>query len=373
MPPAVYDRGQNIYNIVPMEQILSSGWLRDIFVLGNTPFAYLCATVAFGAALALLYLLKSIGINRLKAFAEKTETDLDDLVVELLEKITPFEYYIISFYVASRYLLRTEMFEKGLNIVILVVFSFRAATIMQRLVAYWIEKAVTTQELSQEAKDSVMNGARVILKALVWVAAALFVLDNMGIDVTTVLTGLGIGGVAVALAAQAILGDLFNFFVILLDKPFKTGDFIVFEDIEGTIEHIGLKSIRIRSISGELIVVSNSKLLSAGLRNYNQMTRRRVAFKLGLVYQTPPAKLRRVPELVKTALTAAGATYDRCNLCNCADSAIEYEAVYYIENADYAAFARTREEILLKILEAFAAEGLDFAYPTQTLFVNKTV
>ncbi|OGS12907.1 MAG: hypothetical protein A2234_10980 [Elusimicrobia bacterium RIFOXYA2_FULL_58_8] len=347
-------------------------WLNDILILGNTPLAYLSAATAFAVTLFLFQTGKIFGISRLKMLAENTATDLDDLAIELLEKFQRPEYVLAAFFVATRYLQLSPFLNAALKLVLLVVFTYRAVTMLQHLLSYWLKKAMAGRELSGEAQDSVMHGTQVVLKALVWVAAGLFILDNLGVNITTLIAGLGIGGVAVALAAQAILGDLFNFFVILLDKPFKTGDFIVFDNISGTIEHVGIKSTRIRSISGELIVVSNSKLLSAGLHNYNQMTTRRVLFKLGLTYQTPPEKMRLATAIIKEAIVSTAATkFDRSHLAAYADFALEFETVYYVTDADYNLYTATHEAILFKIAEGFRAEGIEFAYPTQTLFVEQ--
>ena len=351
-----------------------SRWFSDTVILGNTPLAYVYAAAAFATTLALLQLGKNFGLVRLQELTSSTATDLADLALALLRKFMFFEYLLAAFFLATRYLERAPAFDSVLNLSLLVVFTYRAVTLIQYLLSYWTQKAVKGRGLSEEAKDSVMYGARVVLSALVWAAAVLFVLDNLGVNITTLVAGLGIGGVAIALAAQTILGDLFNFFVILLDKPFKTGDFIASEGIEGTIEHVGVKSTRIRSLSGEMIIVSNSKLLSAGLRNYNHMTRRRVAFRLAVGYQTPPEKLRRITAIIKEAVTAsAAAKFDRSNLAACATSSFDFETVYYITGGDYALYTSTHEEILLRITDSFRAQGVEFAYPTQTVFVREQV
>lgn len=347
-------------------------WLRGAQLLGNTPLAYLYALAAFAAALSALYLLKNLGLGRLRALADRTGTDLGNLALALLEKFQWFEYQLAALYAATRYLELSQASDRIFNTVVLLVFTYRAITLAQHLLSYWINRVVSKRELSGEARDSVVNGTQVVLRVFVWVAASLFVLDNLGINISTVLAGLGIGGVAVALAAQTILGDLFNFFVILLDKPFRTGDFVICDEIMGTIEHVGIKSTRIRSLAGELIIISNSKLLSSGLHNYNHMPQRRVLFTLGLTYQTSPEKLRRIPGLIKNAVTSTANTrFDRSNMSAYADFAIQFETVYYVTTGDYGLYTATHEEILLKIGDAFLAEGIEFAYPTQTLFVRK--
>ncbi len=347
-------------------------WFDYSVILGNTPAAYGYALAAFAVALTLLYVVKNVGVARLKAMAEKTETDIDDLLVALIGKFQWFEYQLVAFFIATRYLLRSDAFDAGLKTVILLVFTYRAITITQVLLAYWINKVAAKRELEGQARTSVVKSTQVILRSIVWIAAVLFVLDNLGVNISAVLTGLGIGGVAVALAAQAILGDLFNFFVILLDKPFAIGDFIISDTISGTIEHVGLKSTRIRSLSGEIVVVSNSNLLSSRIRNYQDLTKRRVVFKTSVVYGTDPEILKKVPEVVAAAVLAVPkAEFDRCNLFNCGDYALEFETAYYLNEPDYKAYMAAHEKTLLGVLEGLKAAGAELAYPTQTLLVRK--
>lgn len=340
--------------------------------LGNTVLSYCYAAFFFAAALAALYFLREIIFKKLKDLASKTETDLDDLAIDLISTIRAFEYQLIALYIALRHLARTPGFDKVLHMVILLVFSYRAVTMLLRLVNYWINKIAVQRNLSGQARTSMVHGAQVILKSVVWIVAALFVLDNMGVNVSAVLTGLGIGGVAVALAAQAILGDIFNFFVILLDKPFAIDDFITSDAVSGTIEHIGLKSTRIRSLSGEMVVVSNSNLLNSRIYNYKDLAKRRIAFKTSVVYGTGPELLKKIPELIKKAVQARPkAEFDRCNLCACGPSSLDFETVYYLNEPDYAAYMAAHEQVLLSIIEGFAAAGAEFAYPTQTVLVRK--
>lgn len=338
---------------------------------GNAVSDYLYAAAVFGIVLAGLYLLRSLGLARLRELAKRTKTDLDDLLVDLIYAIKAPEYHLISLYAGIHFLALPASAHKFLFGLILVVLSVRAVMLAQKLLDYWLEKFTADRYTDEAVRVTVLKSARVVLKSLLWVTAVIFVLSNLGVNVTAALAGLGIGGVAVALAAQAILGDLFNFFVILLDKPFKIGDFIILDDMLGTIEHIGLKSTRVRSLGGELIIISNSRMLTGGLRNYKAMEQRRVVFKLGVVYQTPPEKLRLIPSLIKEAVSSTpDAKIDRSNMAAYGDFSIDFETVYYTV-ADYAKYMDTNEAILLKIGDAFAKNKIEFAYPTQTLFINK--
>lgn len=339
---------------------------------GNTAADYLYAAAVFGIVLAGLYLLRSVVLARLRELAKRTRTDLDDLLVDLIYAVKAPEYHLIALYAAVRYLELPPSFHGALLAVIMVVLAVRAVTLAQKLLDYWLEKFAAERYSDQAVRETVLKSGRAIFRTLLWVTAAIFVLSNLGVNVSAALAGLGIGGVAVALAAQAILGDLFNFFVILLDKPFRIGDFVVLDDMMGTVEHIGLKSTRVRSLGGELIIVSNSRMLTGGLRNYQAMQQRRVVFKLGVTYQTPLEKLRRIPELIKAAVAAVPDTrFDRSNLHAYGAYSIDFETVYYVTVADYNVYAADHEAVLLKIGEAFAREGIEFAYPTQTLFINR--
>lgn len=218
----------------------------------------------------------------------------------------------------------------------------------------------------------VIHAVTWFLRSLVWFLLAVLALDNMGINVSTLVTGLGIGGVAIALAVQNILGDLFCSLTILLDKPFAVGDSINVGDKTGTVEHIGLKSTRLRSIHGELIVISNSDLVRSRVLNYKQMNERRVLLNLGVVYHSSVEQLRMIPGLIKQAITDAVATrFDRANFIRFGASSLDFEGAYYVLSADYKYFLEIQEKVNLKVFELFAEHGIEFAYPTQTVMLEK--
>ena len=208
-------------------------------------------------------------------------------------------------------------------------------------------------------------------RALVWTVVALLVLDNLGIDVTALITGLGIGGVAVALALQNVLSDLFASLSIVLDKPFVVGDFVVVGDVMGTVEHVGLKTTRLRSLSGEQLVISNSDLLSSRIRNFQRMSERRAVFQLGVTYETSPDKLRAVPGIVRAAIEGQpGTRFDRSHFKSYGAFSLDFETVYYVHTADYNRYMDVQEGINLELLSQFNAHGIEFAYPTSTVLAR---
>jgi small-conductance mechanosensitive channel len=202
-------------------------------------------------------------------------------------------------------------------------------------------------------------------RAVLWSIALLLILDNLGFDVTALMAGLGIGGIAIGLAAQSILGDLFASLSIVLDKPFEIGDFVVTGDHMGTVERIGLKTTRLRSLSGEQVVISNADLLASRIRNYKRMAERRVVFAVAVVYGTPQAKLAMIPQMIRAIIEAQKQTrFDRCHFASYSDYALSFEIAYYVLSADYNEHMDTLQAINLAIYQRFTEEGICFALRT---------
>jgi small-conductance mechanosensitive channel len=201
---------------------------------------------------------------------------------------------------------------------------------------------------------------------------ALLTLDNLGIDITALVAGLGIGGIAVALAVQNIFGDLFASLSITLDRPFVVGDFLTVGEVLGTVESIGIKSTRLRSLSGEQIVMPNSDLLSSRVRNYGRMLERRVVFATAVTYETPIDLLERIPRLIREIVEAQTDTrFDRSHFAAHGAASLDFETVYYVRSPDYNRYMDIQQAINLAVYRRFAAEGIEFAFPTQTVFVRQ--
>ncbi len=211
-----------------------------------------------------------------------------------------------------------------------------------------------------------------LVKFILWIVGLLFLLANLGLDVSTAVAGLGVGGIAVAIAAQGILGDLFSYFVILLDKPFELGDFIIFGDKMGIVEKIGIKSSRIRVLSGEVLVISNSDLTSSRIHNYKQMKRRRVVFTITVTYQTTQEHVEQIPSIIKSVIESVkvidGVTVDRSHFQSFGSYALVFESVYYVPSPDYVVYMDVQQEIYQKIYKIFNEKDIEFAYPTQKIY-----
>ncbi len=222
--------------------------------------------------------------------------------------------------------------------------------------------AVTTMEIG-----------RIALHGFIWAALLLMFLDHAGFDVTALVAGLGIGGIAVALAVQNLLGDLLASVSIAMDKPFVVGDFLIVGTEKGTVENIGIKTTRLRSLSGEQIVVSNADLLASRIQNYGRMYERRTGVTIGVTYDTPRAKLELIPGMIKAAIEARGAQarFDRAHFARYGDFSLDFEYVYYVTSPDYAIYMDVQQAINLDIHKAFEDSGISFAFPTQTLYVRR--
>jgi small-conductance mechanosensitive channel len=202
--------------------------------------------------------------------------------------------------------------------------------------------------------------------------AGIFIMSNLGFDVTSLVAGLGIGGIAVALALQSVLSDVFSSFSIYFDKPFQAGDFIIVGQHMGIVKHIGIKSTRIQTLQGEELIISNKELTSARVQNFKKMEKRRITFTFGVTYQTPVKKLKKIPEMVKEIVAKIElADLDRVHFRKYGDFSLNFEVVYYVKIPDYGKYMDTQQEINLALKERFEKEGIEFAYPTQTIFLNK--
>ena len=254
------------------------------------------------------------------------------------------------------------------DILFIVAFAIQGAVWARELIL-----GVISRRIGEEPGESSLGNAMSVIRVLVSIAlfaiAIIVILDNVGVNVTALIAGLGIGGIAIGLAAQGIFSDLFAALAILFDKPFKRGDVIRYDNSVGTVERIGLKTTRLRSLTGEQMVMANTKLLEREIHNLADGRSRRMTLTFGLVYQTPPDKLERVCELAKAAVEERkGCRFVRCTISALAASSLDHELLFEIASLDQDVIAGHRSAIIMNLLKAFAAEGIEFAYPTQTTF-----
>jgi small-conductance mechanosensitive channel len=346
--------------------------LLDQPFLGNTLQDYGSAFLVFLFVLAGSLLLRWGLTTHLRRLAARTETDLDDFLVSLLGRIRPLEFGLLALYISARSLAIAPGPHKVLRIALVLAVGWRGAALLQALLSYGADKACRKAGLTDATAASAAKNVRFILNGLVWAGALLFVLDNLGVNITAAVAGLGIGGVAVAMAAQHTLGDLFSSFVIFIDRPFKVGDFINVGEFMGTVERIGIKTTRIRSLSGEMLVFANSDLTGSRLRNYELMRERRVVLNFSAAQDTSPEKTRGVARMALEAVQAAGnARFDRAHLKSFGPNGLEFELVYFVLSGDYGLYMDVQERVNLGILERLASAGIRLAHPTQAVVLRQ--
>jgi small-conductance mechanosensitive channel len=345
--------------------------ILNITFWGNSLEEYLIAAGIFLAGILIVFIFRKIFQKRIEKQTLSTKTRADDLLfMNMSKSIFPI-MYLGTFYIATKYLnlsqTTSSILQSG-GIIIITFLVVRTIFIGIRLgLQYYLRHSQ-----NGEQKELQLKGIQTLLNLIIWVIALVFVLDNLGVKITAVVAGLGIGGVAVALAAQTILGDLFNYFVIFFDKPFEIGDFIIIGDKLGVVEKIGIKTTRIRALGGEQMVFSNTDLTDSRVHNYKKMEKRRVVFKLSVIYQTPLEKLKEIKQIVREIIqNQEDVVFDRGHFATYGDFSLIFEFVYYLNGSDYNKYMDTQEAINLAIFEAFEREEISFAYPTQTVYMNQ--
>jgi small-conductance mechanosensitive channel len=309
--------------------------------------------------------------GRLSKLASRTKTEWDDHIARALAQTKSVLLLGIALSASIRTLHLPEKADRGLAIAAALLFIVQGAIWTSGLLVSWLESTRQRKMEDDRATATTLTALGFVGRVVIWSVALLLALDNLDVDVTALVAGLGVGGIAVALALQNILGDLFASLSIVLDKPFVLGDFLIVGEHLGAVEHIGLRTTRIRSLSGEQLVFSNTDLLGARIRNYGRMMERRVAFPIGVTYQTPADKLRRIPQIIREAIESQdGTRFDRSHFKGYGSFSLDFESVYYVQGPDYNKYMDVQQAINLHIYETFANEGIEFAYPTQTLFVE---
>jgi small-conductance mechanosensitive channel len=324
--------------------------------------------VAFAAAV-LMMVVRTFVIHRLDAVAQRTGTRVDDWLLRMMRNTYTLFIVILALYLGSLML----EFPKKYDVLLWRV----AVTTMLVQAAVWADTGVRAwrgryRQAAIGGTDSAANVASTaiidfILRLVVWVVFMLMVLDNLGFNITTLVASLGIGGIAVALAVQNILGDLLASLSIVLDKPFVVGDFIIVGDYLGTVEYIGLKTTRLRGLGGDQVIFANGDMLKSRIANQTRMFTRRVAFMIRVRYGTPPDRLADIPAMVKEIIERQEqtASFERAHLRNLSQWAVEFEVVYWIKTSDYFVFMDTNQAVLLDVLRGLAEQGIDIALPTQ--------
>lgn len=344
----------------------------DTLVWGNTVMELGKVLLLLALSFLVIKIFQLYILSRLRKWSALTTTTWDDFLIKQVSDSAVPILYISAVYVAITSLKLPERVEQIAYIAYLVAFAYFVLRAIGATFRRFVYTFLDTKDNS-EAKRKQASGLITIVTTMIWVLGGIFIVDNLGYDATTLITGLGIGGIAIALAAQAILGDLFSYFVIFFDKPFEIGDFVVVDDKNGVIEAIGIKTTRIKTLSGEQLVCSNTDLTNSRLHNFKRMERRRIVFSLGVTYQTTHEQLKAIPGIVRQIIEGQDAIqFDRGHFSSYGDFSLNFEFVYYVLSPDYGVYMDKQQAIYLDIFKAFEERGIEFAYPTQMLFTQST-
>lgn len=344
-------------------------WLQNNTFLGILGYEWMVVGLIVVVTYILLLTAWKFSLKRLTAISLKTSTNLDDILIEVLKSTQKLTIALFALLIGFHFLDLPQKWETRLEHLSFLIIGIQIAVWLSKGITIWA--AMKSAEKDGDAPNPVITSMLSgIFKAAVWSILLLTVLSNVGVNITAFVASLGIGGVAVALALQNILSDLFASLAIGLDKPFVIGDFVVFGDVTGTIERVGLKTTHIRSISGEQIVCGNTELLKNTIHNYKRMAERRVVFKFGVTYDTDVNALEKIPGIVKAAIELSKDTrFDRAHFNAFGDSSLDFEVVYFINTSDYNIYMNIQQAANLYLLREFQKMGVEFAFPTTTMYI----
>ena len=340
------------------------------FVIANNDWASLAIALAIGAgAAALLYAARGLVIRRLEAFAPTTETYLDDMAIRILAATHPLFILAIGVYAGAQWLTLPEKSAVLLARLAIAALLLQAARWGDAGIRSWLHHYRLRRSALDAASTTSTAALGFVARAALWLVIVLMILDNFGVNITTLVASLGIGGIAVALALQNILGDLFSSLSIVLDKPFEVGDFIAVDDIVGTVEHVGLKTTRIRGLGGEQVVFSNSDLLRSRIRNYKRMQTRRIVFGISVPHGVGRQQVRAIPGILREVVEAQPeVVFDRAHFKGYGTSSLDFETVYIVQTSDYGVYMDVQQAINVALFERFEDAGIPFARPAQTVY-----
>jgi len=331
------------------------------------------ALLIFVAITAAFWFVRLILLARLRSLAERSVAKFDDTIVEAMESIRPWVYSLVALYAALSLYDLPDTWGKVVTGLLLLAFVWQGIQMVSCFVSYVVTNYLERDDDGDGAVDpgaaAMADMVTMLTKVALWALGLVFVLSNVGIQVTSLIAGLGIGGIAVAFALQGVLSDLFASFSIYADKPFRIGDFIVIGADSGTVERIGVKSTRIRTLQGEELVVSNAELTTARVQNFKKMEERRTTAQFGVTYETPQEKVRDINGIVERIFAdIEGARLDRTHFKSFGDSALIFEIVFYAETSSYPEHMDIQQQFNFTLMERFAEVGIEFAYPTQTVY-----
>ena len=357
------------YNCAILREDVSYQEFLQRQILENSVQDMLIALGIFIGIFIILRFCVRFLMRKLQKAAEKTKTHVDDAAIAMLGGIGMAVYGIIAIFVAAQYLDLPAIVTTVLKAAFAIVIVYEVIRVLHAFLLFLIKDYWLKDGEAAEHMSSILG---LFIKIALWSVGFLLILSNLGVEVTSLVASMGIGGIAIALAVQNVLSDMFSSFSIYFDKPFKVGDFIIVGEHMGVVKQIGLKTTRIQALQGEEIVISNNELTSTRVRNFKKMQKRRIAFHFGVTYDTPSEKLKKIPQIVKRIMDALeNAEFNRAHFKAFGDFSLNFEAVYYVLTGDYNAYMDIQQAINVALVEEFEKEKIDFAFPTRTIHLVK--
>jgi len=340
-------------------------------LLNNTLGEYAISISVFFASFVLLKIFKNVVIKKLKELSQKNNIEIDDVLINAVNAVHwPF-YVLVSIYLSFLFINTPAFISRIIFYIFLISVTYYVVRFIEDLVEYGFRKIAESRDEVSE-NTGVIKLLQIFVKVSLWTGAIVLILSNIGYNVSSLIAGLGIGGIAIALALQSVLSDLFASISIYFDKPFKIGDFIVLGDKMGTVKDIGIKTTRIQAPQGEELVISNSELTSARIQNFGKMKKRRIVFNIGVAYDTKADVLEKISKYLRDIVEKIEDTeVDRIHFKSFGDFSLNYEIVYYVLSSNYADYMNIQERINLEIIKKFEQEKIEIAFPTQTLYIKK--
>ncbi len=336
---------------------------------GNSLYDWTIAvTISLSLALLFQYLKRSV-LRRLSLWSKMNDTRVGNFFIDIFRRTRFLFLFIMALYLASQYLELPAKPERLITRVAVIALLLQVALWGNRGIVLWFGDYLKRYKDTDAASATTMSVIGFVAQVILWSVLLLMILENLGFNITTLLASLGIGGIAVALAAQNILGDMFASLSIAIDKPFVIGDFIVVDDVLGTVEYIGLKTTRLRSLSGEQIIFSNTDLLKSRIRNYKRMYERRVQFTFNISYQTSHENVKRIPMMMREIIESQAKTrFDRAHFKEYTDSALIFEVVYFVQDPDYNLYMDIQQAINLALFVRLQQAAVEFAHPMRLVY-----
>lgn len=349
--------------------VIDSLLARQLF--GNSAERWLIALAIVVLVVFGLTLVKRQLLRRLQGLVSRTQNIVDDLLLDLVRHSRwPF-FFVLGAYLGSLVLQLSPAWDTNLHRLYFIVFFIQIGLWGNHTIGFFIDHYLQRTREEDPARAAGIALLSFVARVAIWSIVVLVVLDNLGVEVGSAIAGLGIGGIAVGLALQSVLKDTFASVAIILDKPFEVGDFVIVDDLAGKVEHVGVKTTRVRSLGGEELVFGNDHLLSSRIRNYKTLRERRVLFSFGIAFETSNAKVRDLSRVVREIVEAAGDTrFDRAYVKEFTDSGLLFEVAYYVLHADFATMMDVRQRINVDLHQRLAEEGIRFAYPARRVYVR---